>query len=178
MNVITVCSIEGCRKISKARGWCNTHWYRWYNHGNPLTLKIEHHGLRKTAEYNAWNNMKRRCYEKTNSVYRYYGGRGIRVCERWRNSFTAFYEDMGPKPNATYTLDRIDNNGNYQPDNCVWAAKEEQANNKRNNTIVAFNGRYQTIAQWCKELGLPYDRTQQRLRRGWAPKRAFNQIAP
>lgn len=88
------------------------------------------HGLRKTPEYKTWQNMLNRCRNEKSPDYKYYGGRGIVVCERWR-SFKHFLEDMGKKPHPTYSIDRINNNGNYEPSNCRWATKKEQSINTR-----------------------------------------------
>lgn len=89
------------------------------------------HGMRKAPEYSVWYDMKRRCFDPKNKRYADYGGRGIAVCESWRISFASFYADMGPRPTATHSIDRMNNNGNYEPSNCKWSTKSEQAFNRR-----------------------------------------------
>lgn len=89
------------------------------------------HNLRYTNEYITWCNMKQRCYNEKHSHFNYYGGRGIKVCDRWLNSFQSFYEDMGPKPTEFHSIDRINVNGDYEPTNCRWATPQQQSLNRR-----------------------------------------------
>jgi len=91
----------------------------------------ETHGMCYSREYGAWHAMKQRCYNYNNSNYNYYGGRGIIVCDRWRYSFENFIEDMERKPSLDHSLDRINNDGNYEPENCRWATLSEQNSNRR-----------------------------------------------
>lgn len=89
------------------------------------------HGLRGTPEYNSWACMKQRCTNPSNHRFQAYGGRGIRICDRWLNSFEDFFVDMGPKPSPSHSIERLDNDGDYDPANCVWATKTAQARNRR-----------------------------------------------
>lgn len=138
MSLIKLCSIDNCKGIVKARGWCNKHWYRWYKHGDPLTTKTlkeyERHGhqyKKKTKVYTAWDSIIQRCTNKNDIEYQHYGGRGIHICEEWRHSFMAFYNYLGEPPNGKYTIDRIDNDKGYQPGNVRWATQTTQNFNQR-----------------------------------------------
>ncbi len=135
-------------------------------HGNCLTGKA-------TTEYITWCGMKTRCYNPNEKEYNNYGGRGIIVCDRWLNNFSSFLEDMGQKPAPKYELDRIDNNGNYEPANCRWANRVTQQNNKRNNHLITYNGETKTLAQWAKDKGLDFDLLRNRLKR-WSVEDALN----
>ncbi len=126
-----------------------------------------------TPAYSSWLQMRRRCTEVRHHAYASYGGRGITVCDRWKDSFENFLADMPPHPGKGYSLDRIDNNGNYEPGNCRWATKKEQSRNSRWNCIVSFNGRSQPLSAWVEELNLPYHTIWQRLRRGQDPVTAL-----
>jgi len=113
------------------------------------------HGMSKTPEYKAWYNMKDRCFNPNHKCYSDYGGRGIKICDRWKNSFQNFFLDMGSRPTAKHSLDRIDNNADYSPENCRWATKAEQENNKRTNKpLITIGNKTYTIVQWEKKNGL------------------------
>lgn len=114
----------------------------------------------KTAEYKAWKDMKKRCYQPTYINWANYGGRGIRVCEAW-HWYPYFLEDMGRKPSSAYSLDRINNEGNYEPNNCKWSTAKEQAQNRRTSLIV--DGK--CLKQRCEEAGLNYKTIWKRQRR-------------
>ena len=128
-----------------------------------------------TGRYARWCSMKSRCLNPRDSAYQNYGARGIKVCERWAQSFHAFMQDMGERPGPTYSLDRIDNNGNYEPGNCRWATPTQQANNKRNNTLrlIEHDGVVKTPAQVASEIGISLILLKQRLRAGWPVERAI-----
>lgn len=116
-----------------------------------ITNRARRHGHRRgggrtSAEYEIWRAMKARCTNPKATNFAYYGGRGIAVCERWLTSFEDFLADMGPRPTPDHSLNRIDNDGPYAPQNCRWATKQEQANNKRSNRYVIIDGSRLTLA--------------------------------
>ena len=115
------------------------------------------HSMSSTLTYRSWQAMKERCYNSKARYYSYYGGRGISVCDSWKDSFENFYNDMGGRPSMKYTLDREDNEGNYYSDNCRWVTKSVQANNKRNNRSLTYKGATMNLGQWAKKLNI--DRT-------------------
>lgn len=125
---------------------------------NKEVVKITNstHGLTDSHEYRVWSAIKRRCYNKNCQDYPDYGGRGITMCDEWRNSFEAFYNDMGSRPSSEHSIDRERNNEGYSKDNCRWATKEEQANNKRTSIFYEINGESKTIAQWCQIYKVSY----------------------
>lgn len=123
------------------------------------------HGSSKTKTYKLWAGMKDRCNNPNNSAYFYYGDRGIGYCKAWE-FFEAFSKDMGPRPRGA-TLERLNNNADYSPDNCVWASKTAQANNRRSNKHLTFRGTTKTVSQWSNELGIPYGTLWSRIRLGW-----------
>lgn len=139
-------------------------------HKDRLKETASTHGLthdkngRKTRLYVAWINMKGRCYKVNGKDYKYYGERGIKVCVEWLHSYENFYNwaiHNGYKDNLT--LDRIEVNGNYEPNNCRWATQEVQVNNSRRNRYIILNGRKQSLSRWCKEFEVGYDKVRKRL---------------
>ncbi len=125
------------------------------------------HGKTHTPEYGAWGRMLGRCRNPNSPDYPDYGARGITVCARWE-SFENFYADMGPRPSKKHSLDRRDNNGNYEPSNCRWASPRQQAGNKRSNVWIEYGGKRMIIEDWAAETGLPRTTLEQRVKRGWS----------
>jgi len=126
------------------------------------------HGMSGTSEYKAWINMKDRCFNPNHKRYLDWGGRGITVCDRWKNSFKNFLADMGMKPSPKHSIDRIDNDGDYCPENCRWATRVEQENNKSTNRLITIACVTLTMAQWTKEMGFAKSVIQDRLNLGWS----------
>jgi hypothetical protein len=135
------------------------------------------HGMTRSPEHISYQNMKDRCMNHNYPAYSNYGGRGIRVCDRWLEpngqGFMNFFSDMGRKPHPQHTIERRLVNGNYCPENCCWATKTEQARNRRNNHLLTFNGKTQCVAEWAQELGYPSSHIYERLRHGWSVEKAL-----
>lgn len=127
-----ICGVPGCTELTHIRGLCNYHYFR-----NIRTSEFEQfttsvrHNKSSSPEYIAYMNMIQRCMNKNLPIYKYYGARGITVCERWLESFGNFLDDMGVKPDPSLSLDRVDNNGNYEPSNCRWTDRTTQNRNRR-----------------------------------------------
>jgi hypothetical protein len=132
------------------------------------------HNLRQHPIYPVWMCMKDRCRNKNNKAFHNYGGRGITVCNRWKNSFPNFLSDMGECP-PNMSLDRIDNDGNYTPKNCRWATREQQNNNTRQCRFITHNRTTLTFAQWSRVLGGSGSLVGSRLKIGWSEKRAVTE---
>lgn len=140
------------------------------------------HGMaRRTArapEYNVWRGMICRCHYPKNYRFSQYGGRGIYVCEAWRKSFIAFFVDMGKRPSAKHSIDRIDNDGPYSPENCRWATAAEQSRNTQRNRLLTLDGVTQTITDWANSLGVDRKTIDGRLRNlGWTMREALTEVA-
>lgn len=140
------------------------------------TFAVEHGESNRsiTPEYRAWKQMLRRCHTSTSTSYAYYGGRGIRVCRRWRDSYETFLADVGRRPSSEHSLDRRDNNGHYEPRNVRWATRSEQAQNKRTAHVIIWQGKSACLAEWSRRTGIPRGTLLLRLRHGWTVGRAFS----
>lgn len=135
--------------------------------------KVTRHGKCKTPEYKVWDNMISRCTSPTYIGYANYGDRGITVCERWRNSFAAFLKDMGLRPSPNHSIDRVNNEGNYEKANCRWATRRQQQRNRRRNRLLTFKGKTMCLAEWAERINMPYFTLHGRLRLGWSVERAL-----
>lgn len=149
-----------------------------YRHERQIEANTKHNG-RKTRLYIVWCNMKGRCYNPNDKRFRNYGGRGITVCNEWKNDFDAFRkwaESAGYNPKAergVCTLDRIDNNKSYSPENCRWVNNQIQANNKSNNKNITYKGETKTISEWARIIGIKNDTLQSRLSKNWSVEKAI-----
>jgi hypothetical protein len=124
------------------------------------------HGKVNTPEYRTWAAMKARCFNPAVVAYPDYGGRGITVCGHWLD-FKNFYADMGPKPSARHTIERRNNNGDYEPDNCCWATPGAQARNRRSNILLTVNSETMTAKDWAVRLSIKSATIYRRLAKGW-----------
>lgn len=145
-----------------------------YSRENPAHLI---HGAAKDfqhyPEYDIWLGMKGRVHNPNNKRFKFYGGRGITICQQWLDSFENFYRDMGQRPHPKLTLHRVNNNGNYCPENCVWATKKVQNREKTNTHWQTYQGERKSLADWADITGINYTALHQRLRAGWSVERAF-----
>lgn len=152
------CNINGCRRDPIVKHGCK----RGGKNGS-------------TTEYVCWVSMIQRCTNPSVKNYHRYGGRGIKVCARWLNSFQAFLEDMGEKPTSKHSIERKNNNGNYEPGNCKWATQKEQSNNQCTNRFITANGKTLTVSQWSDKLGVTQDFLNNRVHRKWSDERIINE---
>lgn len=138
--------------------------------GEKAALK---HGLSASLTYTSWRLMKQRCLDKNNPLYPDYGGRGIRIHRPWISSFEQFLADVGPRPGPGYTLERKENDGNYEPGNVVWATRKQQARNRRSSRRLTANGVTLTLVEWCEKLGCNRSSITRRLARGMSEQDAL-----
>lgn len=132
------------------------------------------HGATNTGEHSVWRAIKARCYNPKNKCYHIYGARGIAMCKRWRESFEAFLSDMGKRPSNKHQIDRIDNDGMYEPSNCRWVLNVENSRNRNNNRMVTIDGKAKCLAEWCEIYGVNYHTVHKRMSRsGWDARRAL-----
>ncbi len=165
MNEKPVC--QQCSLPVKARGLCERHYKKLRAAGG--TNKYERHGMRHSREYLIWKSMNGRCYSPGNTSYARYGGRGITVSAEWRHSFTAFYQDMGPRPSALHSIERLDNNGPYAKWNCIWATADVQMRNKRKPLATLTSaGLEMSMADWARGLNVDYRLLWRRKQDGWS----------
>lgn len=171
----TRCIVEGCSGSPVGRGYCRKHYNRWYAHGSVGTTQTPI-GVAKSnpAEYTTWQGIKNRCYNIHEKSYPNYGGRGIKICDRWLGpyGFVHFLEDMGPRPEGM-SIDRIDNDGGYCPENCRWADRKTQSNNRRNVIQITIDGETHSLAEWCRIKGVSEWAIRSRLRSGWGKEELF-----
>jgi hypothetical protein len=140
-----------------------------------LSIQKDWHKKSLSPEYKSWGTMIQRCTNPKNKKYPDYGGRGIKVCDRWKD-FRNFYKDIGEKPSHRHTIDRIDVNGDYEPSNCKWSTPSEQGNNKRNNIIIEYNGESGTLRYFSNKYGLVYETLYRRIKKGIEPTTALTAI--
>jgi len=133
---------------------------------------VRTHDKSRTQEYKAWTNMWSRCTTPSSTGFHNYGGRAIRVCERW-SDFNNFLTDMGMRPSPRHSIDRIDVNGNYEPTNCRWAEAKQQGRNRRQQHYVTIQNRQMTLAEAVEQSGLKYNTVLYRLKRGWTISKAL-----
>lgn len=130
-------------------------------------------GQKRSKEYVTWACMVNRCHNPNATDAKHYGERGITVCDAWRKDFSTFLRDVGMAPSKRHTIDRIDNERGYEPGNVRWVTMTVQANNRRSNRMIEFNGRRMTLAEWSRVTGISYGTLKQRINRGWALDKAL-----
>jgi hypothetical protein len=189
-NKLTVVEFVGRNKkrVSLWRCLCECGCYRIATSSDLRSLRakscgclfknnggINKHGnaAKKTIEYSSWAHMKSRCLNKNHKQYNDYGGRGIKVCESWINSFENFLSDMGKAPSLSHTIERIDVNGDYELNNCKWATRKEQSNNRRSSVLITINGITKNLKHWCEYYGVSISTVCYRRKRGYPMEKLF-----
>jgi hypothetical protein len=169
-NTTIVFASNLSREHTKSCGCLKQANYKTMNltHGATAKQKTEY-----PRSYVSWCQMRQRCNNQDSPAFKYYGARGITICERWTD-YACFVADMGEPPDGT-SLDRIDNDGPYSPKNCRWATKMEQARNKRSAHMITYHGETRSLVEWAEHLGIPRQRLHNRIFRGWDIDRVFQQ---
>lgn len=140
-------------------------------------IHLHSHGKSESSEYKTWLSMKQRCQNPNNKGYKHYGGRGIRVCDRWL-SFENFIIDMGKRPSTSHSIDRINNNLGYSPENCKWATRKEQNRNRRNVRLINLSGETKTLSEWAEKSMFSYLTVYKRIVSGWDAESALFSHSP
>lgn len=136
--------------------------------------RSHHHGMSKTPEYRIWAAMINRCSNSGCSSFKNYGGRGIKVCDRWRMSFLSFIEDIGFRPSNKHSIERIDNNLDYCKENCKWATKKDQSANRRTARMITAFGVTKSMTEWSEHTGIPCPTIYRRIKDGIDPSVALS----
>lgn len=142
-------------------------------HSSDLITKHGESGVNRTPEFATWNAIKNRCYNEKDKSFPDYGGRGIKVFAGWLTSYASFLAYMGRRPSTEHSIERINNNGDYEPGNVKWATHVEQCNNKRSSRFLDFNGKRQTVALWAREIGVHQSIILARLKKGWSNEQSL-----
>lgn len=146
-------------------------------HREQLAERNRTHGMRNDPLYSIWAGILKRCTNANSRSYLHYGGRGISVCEEWQHDFQAFHTHVSQLPHcgeAGYSIDRIDNDGNYEPGNVRWSTASQQTRNQRRNRLYTYNGKSQCLAEWAEEYAIDYGRLKGRIKLGWTMEDALN----
>lgn len=157
------CGVEKVLRLANVRR--NTQSCGCFNR-EKSRKQLTTHGQAHNPTWNCWISLRSRCEDPNNNRYARYGGRGIKVCERW-SSFENFYADMGERPSLEHSIDRLDTDGNYEPGNVRWATRKEQARNKSTSRMLEWAGMRLSLAEWCERAEVNYSFVQARLDHGW-----------
>ena len=170
-SISKICSVEGCNKQLQAKNYCSAHYRRNELYGSPHILKNRPHGMIYTPTYKSWANMKDRCLNKNNRAYKWYGAKGINVCDKWL-SFIAFFNDMGEMP-LGFSIERIDTKKGYCKDNCEWIPRRLQGVNKSSTVFIEHNGEVRSMSDWERYLGMSCGLLSARIKAGMSLDKAL-----